>query len=202
MNYLFLRGMGFICGVFLMLVACASTAPTKFYSLNSLVDTRATHEAVSVDQNTAIGIGPIEIPDYLDRPHIVTRSSQNEFRVSDFDKWAGSLKNNISRVIAENLSVLLSSERIYVYPWKSYTPIEYRIVVDITRFDGLPDGDVLLKVNWSILAGDGKKVLLMKTSSFSEKTEGRGYSALIAAESRALENLSREIASALRLIYK
>ncbi len=197
-NYLFLRLIIYLHWIFLILLSgCASTAPTKFYSLSPLVETDIRQETVLVDHGIAIGIGPIEIPDYLDRPHIVTRTSLNELRVSDFDKWAGSLKIDIARVLSENLSALLSTERVYAYPWKSHISIKYQIVVDVTRFDGSPGGDVLLKANWSILGENGKKALLLDSSSLNEQIKGKEYNALVAAESRVLADLSRDIAAAI-----
>ncbi len=197
MKYPFLYQIGFLFGVFLIMAGCASTAPTRFYSLSSLVASDATNETASADQDIAIGVGPVEIPDYLYRPQIITRTGRNEIKIADFDKWAGSLKTDISRVIAENLSVLLSTVRVYAYPWKNYIPVKYQIVVNVSRFDGSLGGDVVLKAHWTILGGEDKKVILTDTASFSEKTDGKDYDSLVAAKSRMLANLSREIATAL-----
>jgi uncharacterized lipoprotein YmbA len=80
MNRFFLERKLFIFAIFLMLAGCASTAPTRYYNLNSLISSGTEMKAVSTDQNIAIGVGPIEIPDYLDRPHIVTRTGRNEIK--------------------------------------------------------------------------------------------------------------------------
>ena len=202
MKYPFLYQPGVLLAIFLiMATGCASTAPTRFYSLSSLVASDSTKETTPVEQDIAIGVGPVEIPDYLDRPHIITRTGQNEIKIADFDKWAGSLKTEISRVIAEDLSILLSTGRAYVYPWKKYVPVNYQIVVNVSRFEGSLGGDVVLKAHWIIMGGESKKVILMDTSSFSEKTDGNDYGSLVAAKSRMFTNLSREIATALtRLI--
>jgi uncharacterized lipoprotein YmbA len=183
-----------------MMAGCASTAPTRFYSLNSLASTETELKDVPTIQHVAIGVGPIEIPDYLDRPHIVTRTGQNEIKIADFNKWAGSLKNDISRVISENLSALLPAGRVYVYPFKSYIPIEYQIVVNISRFEGLSGGKVMLNADWTILGGKEKRVILTDAVSFSEQTEGNDYDSLIAAKSRMLANFSRDIAAAINAI--
>ncbi len=200
MHRFFLGRTQIVFAIVMMMAGCASTAPTRFYSLNSIIGPETETRAVSTDQNISIGVGPIEIPDYLDRPHIVTRTGQNEIKIDDFNKWAGSLKNDISRVISENLSALLSARRVYVYPFKSYIPLEYQIVVNITRFEGLPGGDVMLKADWTILGGKEKKVILMDEVSFNEQTDGKYYDSLIAAKSRVMANLSRDIAAALKTI--
>ena len=202
MNSFFLGRTVFIFAILMMMAGCASTAPTRFYNLNPLISPETELTAVSTDQNIAIGVGPIEISDYLDRPNIVTRTGQNEIKISDFNKWAGSLENDISRVISENLSALLSTRRVYVYPFKSYFPLEYQIVVNITRFDGMPGGKVMLKADWTILGGKERNVILTDAASFSEQTDGRDYDSLIAAKSRILANLSRDIAAALKTVVQ
>jgi hypothetical protein len=185
--------MGVVFGLLIVMAGCASTAPTRFYSLNPMAAADTASKAASADHGLAIGVGPVKIPDYLDRPHIVTRTGQNQFTLSEFDKWAGFLENDISRVIAENLSVLLSSGSVYAYPWKSYIPLKYQVEVNIIRFEGVVGGDVSLAASWSILEANEKEIILTDKASFREKTDGKDYVSLVAAKSRLLANLSRVI---------
>jgi len=71
-------------------------------------------------------VGPVELPEYLDRPQIMTCESRNELQFAEFDRWAGSLEKAFSRVLAVNLSILLSTDRVAVYPWKT-TPIDHQV---------------------------------------------------------------------------
>ena len=177
----------------LTIIGCASTKPTSFYTLSSI----NSPQAVQLNQDIAIGVGPVEIPDYLDRPHLVSRTSQNELRISDFDKWAGSLKEDISRVVAENFSVLLSTSRVYMIQGAQSTDVQYQVKIKLTRFEGTPGGNVEMKAHWSIYSGHNRELIMKHSSSYIEETGGESYSALVAAESRAIGNMSREIADAL-----
>ncbi len=198
-NCLSLRHAVYLSGIILIFLSgCASTGTSRFYTLNSINSADIQEKISLADNAIAIGIGPVEIPDYLDRPQIVTRTSRNELKLSDFNRWAGSLKSDISRVLANNLSALLSIDSVHVYPWKKYVPVKYRIIVDITGFDGTPGGDVIFKANWTILGENGEKALISDSSNFSEKINGQGYNALVAAESLVLERLSRDIAAAIK----
>ncbi len=198
-NCLSLRLTAYLSGIILIFLSgCASTGTSRFYTLNSINSADIQEKISLADNSIAIGIGPVEIPDYLDRPQIVTRTSRNELKLSDFNRWAGSLKSDISRVLAKNLSALLSINNVYVYPWKSYIPVKYQVIIDITGFDGTPGGAVLFKANWSIVGENGEKALLSDSSSFSEPINGQGYNALVAAESRILEIFSRDIAAAIK----
>lgn len=176
---------------------CATTAPTKFYALNS-IPIPVVAQTPEPEEQGAIGIRKVTIPDYLDRPQLVTRTGENRLNISDFNMWAGSLKSDISRVLAENLSADLLTSRVYVYPWKKSIPIKYILSVDVTRFDGELGGEVTLRANWTIYGEDGKKLLFLHTTVATEKADKPGYEGLVAAKSRLLSQLSRDIAYAIR----
>jgi hypothetical protein len=144
-------------------------------------------------RNAAIGIGPIKIADYLDRSKIVTRTGDNRIDLSEYDQWAGSFEDNLIHVLAENIGAMVPTEQIYLYPWRTSLPTDFQVVVDIVRCDGRLEGDVLLVARWRILAGQEKEVLTVRRSSISEAVRYPGYEALVAAQSRALAILSREI---------
>ena len=61
----------------------------------------------------------------------------------------------------------------------------------------MPDNTFLLKTQWRILGKDEKK-LLMRESYLSEQIDGKDYGARVAAMSRAIEMLSRDIAEAVK----
>jgi len=188
--------------VLIFAAGCARTKPAKFYTLNPLDVANIASRAEEMDSGVALGIGPISFPDYLDRPQIATRNSRNALAFAEFNRWAGSLKEDFSRVLAENISMLLATDRISLFPWKSATPIDYRITANVIRFEGQTAGNVTLKARWSVLDSSGEIVLAMKMSSFTESVGGGNYEALVAAQSRALESLSREIAEAIHTIIQ
>jgi len=184
--------------VFLFFITgCGTTKPSKFYTLNSLKTQDTAQKTTSSNRDISIGIGPVNIPDYLDRPQMVSRTSQNELYIDEFNRWADSLDSDIARVLAENLSTLLSEEHVSVLTSMPAAAVEYRIMVNVTRFDLMPDNTFLLKTQWSISKIDGKKVL-MRESCLSEQIDGKDYGTRIAAMSRAIEMLSRDIAEAVK----
>ena len=183
-----------------ILGGCAHTDPARFYILDSLSSSETDKQVIATEHDVKIVIGPIELQEYLDRPQIVTRVSSNELKFAEFDQWAESLKNNISRVLAENISILLSTEDVFVYPLKRSELIEYQVIMEVTRFDGTPGGNVVLDTHWAILTGDEGKMLLIKKSSYSRPTGGEDYQALVAAKSQTLADFSRDIAQAINSI--
>jgi len=176
----------------LSLAGCVSSPSPKFYVLAPLSSERP----ADAGQEIAVGVGPVELPDYLDRPQIVTRDGQNELKLAEFDRWGESLKDNTAQVLAENLAVLLPSKKISTYPWKRSTPVAYQVSVKVTRFDHTEGGETVLGVRWSILDGAGVD-LLARESRYVEKPAGDSYPATVAAMNRVLAQFSRDVANAI-----
>ncbi len=179
-----------------VLTGCASSTPSRFYQLNPVQSGALVPGDVFPCHGLVVAIGPVRIPDYLDRPQIVTRSGKNELKLSEFDRWAGSLESNVSRVLAEDISGLLPSDCLSVARWTPFSenqvPASYRVEVLVDRFEGTLGDSVLLKAQWGVFAND-RSLLLKKESRISEQTNGSNYDALVAAMSSALERLSRDI---------
>ena len=185
----------------LFVLGCTSSPPTRFYTLSSPQEGGKGLKEFTSDQGLII-VGPIKFPAYLDRTGIVTRSSSNKITVSDFDVWAGSLEEDFSRALAENLSVFLSTEGVIVYPRLKPGLAKYQITMDVIRFDGPLGGDVSLIARWAIFEGKERKLISVRKSTIVEPSGAQGYEAMVAADSRALEKLSREIAEALKTLQK
>lgn len=190
-----------ILGIFLFAWGgCAGTRSARFYTLTPSIVTGERPKAVSGEQGIAVAVGPVAIPDYLNRPQILTRSGPREIRLAEFERWAGSLEEDVSRVLAENLAALLSPDNVTVLRWGRGTqpvPALYRVRVDVTRFEGTLGESVVLAARWSVFREEDGKILAARESNVKGPVEGQGYDALVNAMSRALATLSREIAAAI-----
>jgi uncharacterized lipoprotein YmbA len=179
---------------------CASTLPSKFYTLTPMKGADAPAGIAPVEEAAILAVGPVRLPDYLDRPQIMTRSEGNEIHLHETERWAGSLQEDVSRVLIENLSNLLAGKRVAVVRWsssmQSMAPFRNRLAVEILRFEGPVGGTVILKARYALFGPDGKKVISGGEAIVREPAGGSDYEALTAAMSRALAVLSREIAAA------
>ena len=181
----------------IFLGGCRSQSP-RFYTLNPIQEDQVISKRKSPVQNAVIGIGPVKLADYLDQSMLITRTSDNQAVKAEFDRWVGSFKDNFINVLADNIGVLLPTERIYLFPWRVSVPIDYQVIMDIVRCDGRLGDAVWLEVRWSIIGGPGKKLLKTHRSSIREPVTGADYAALVAAQSRALAKLSQEIVEAIQ----
>ena len=170
---------------------------TQFYMLSSLQSEAARTAPLADLSAVAVSIGPVSLPLYLDRLDVVTRDSQNSIAIAQFSQWAGPLQENFSRVLAENVSLLLNTNKVDIFPISRSSKIDYNVIVYITRFDGYPGGTVELRSRWAILDGRRKNSLFEHQSAVNQKVEANSIEAMVAAESTAVAALSREIAQAI-----
>jgi uncharacterized protein len=190
----------------LALAGCGSDKPTRLYVLSATTEQSATMSP----QGVAVGVGPITLPKYLDRPQIVMGVSANQLSQANLDQWGGDLNDNITRVLATNLSDLLGTERVSLYPWKDRAPIDFQVTMDVSKFETEADGSTVLSVFWNIVNASDGTVLEMHRSTYRDTGKGpegstsaatdsaRPYDAAVAAMSRNLGLLSNDIATAIR----
>lgn len=180
-----------------VLAGCLGQTPSAVYYTLSPMTTEAGQPEPIAAVDLAVGIGPVKFPDELDRPAIVTRSGANRLDVNEYRRWGGSLEKKVTRVLEENLSLLLGTDRVMARPWERYFKPDVRIALDIRRFDGRLGKHAVLNVTWVLIDAAEDVPLHVGRTVVQEAVDGDGYDALVAAQSRALGRLCEEIAGAL-----
>lgn len=181
--------------IFMCFTGCAGSEKSRFYTLAYLARASSgTSDAGSA--GISVGIGPVHLPEYLDRPQIVTRTGNYKLDLAEFDRWAAPLDAVFSRVLAEDLSILLSTDRIYIYPWNTSRRLDYQVLIEIIQFDGGIPGDADLFVRWSLLKEGKETQITLEKFHSGKPIAGQGYPGLVAAMSLGISDLSREIADA------
>jgi uncharacterized protein len=175
--------------------ACAST-PSHFYLLNTL-SASETMPATVAAQSPVVGVGPITLPKYLDRPQIVTRVGRHQLAIGEFDRWAEPLQDNISRVLAENLARLVPTDHILLHPWPRSATVDYQVSMEVLQFDGWLGGESTLLARWSILDG-AERELFNRMVHLHAPSGGQGYEAMVVVMNQMIETLSRDIATAIQ----
>lgn len=179
----------------LLLSGCRGSTPkTEFYTLNSIRNTQMDAKPISAGQPLSIGVGPVTIPQMLDRPQIVSRTGPYTLQIDEFHRWAGRLNEDFARVLAENISLMLATEQVDVYPWDVSFKPRYQVILEVQRFEGrLNQQDVFLEVFWKVVDPQKRTTLLIKRSVIKESLTATDYETLIATKSRAIAELSKLI---------
>jgi uncharacterized protein len=182
--------------VCLLLAGCGATTPGRFYTLSSVV--AAPGEArPAAGRDLTIGVGPVTLPAYLDRPQLVSRDGGNRVVLADFDSWIEPLEGMFARTLAENLSLLLATDDVVLLPQRRPVRPDYAVEVEVTRFDVDTSGKAVLDARWWLLDERGEEVLRNDRSTIVEPTTAGDQAAAAQALSRALGQMSRDIAGAI-----
>lgn len=143
-------------------LAACSSPPPRLYLLNAEQVQQSQHAEISGSRDqarrdvatppTAIKAGlSVTIPDYLDRPDMVVRSNSNELAPLPDARWAEDLSITTSRVMASDLSAALPGADIVAWPTRVERSINYRIEVDLTKFESDASGTVEIEGRWALL---------------------------------------------------
>lgn len=187
-----------LCLTLALLSACVGkpTRSSQFYVL--AVEPAAGAQTGALSQEVSLGIGPVILPELLDRPQIVTRATEHRVDLAEYHRWAGELEAELTRALAQNLMQRLHTDRIRFHPWPSAQAPEYQVTVQFFRFDGAPGTGAVLDGLWRILDGRRECELRVQRFHIEQSPMGEDYAALVGAMSRGVGRLSDEIAAAVR----
>ncbi|MCE5339507.1 MAG: PqiC family protein [Planctomycetaceae bacterium] len=186
----------------LVLSGCMSVpnSPTpRFYMLQAVHENQV-DKKINIASDVVIGVGPVKIPEYLNRPQIVTQDEEKMLKFAQFDRWAESLDLGMARLIRENLADILPDAKFILYPWNSSISVRYQVVVEIVKFDSNLDKELFLVAQWLVVDMQNAKVLIIKRSEFRQSIVPHNYSGLAKTLSMACDSLSSEMAESLAML--
>jgi uncharacterized lipoprotein YmbA len=173
-----------------LLAACAQ--PNKsFYVLTA-------SGPVPSGGGVGIGVGPVSLAEYIDRPNLVTQEAPNQLAVAEDHRWAGDLSAGIARVVAANLGRDLKSGNVRTYPWLRDEEIRYQVTLDVRQLHSESDGYAVIEAGWRVYQLPERRLVVSRTFTDREPLESDGYNASVAAQSRLIGRLSDTIATSIR----
>jgi uncharacterized protein len=142
----------------------------------------------------AIGVGPVTVAEYADRPNLILAESGHRLGISDDHRWAGDVSSAVARVTATNLGRRWGTGQVKTYPWRGEDGLRKQVTLDIRQFHGDVDGHAVLEAGWRVYSLPDRRLLASQTFTGFEPLEEDGYDALVAAQSRLLARMADEIA--------
>ncbi|NGZ06322.1 MAG: membrane integrity-associated transporter subunit PqiC [Magnetococcales bacterium] len=188
-----------LLGATLVLVGCPgpTSPPTRYFLLTAQTALEPGTKPVEKPRTTnlVVELEPVEIPQYLNRPEMVTRVGGNRLRLERLSQWAGDLKEDLGRIAVENLSVLLGSDRITVLPNRAEQRADFRIATSINRFEPDENGLVTLDARWTLFNGPGKLLTSRHARIATQSAQSDDAESLAEAMSQAMARLHRDMAT-------
>ncbi|MBE6452867.1 MAG: membrane integrity-associated transporter subunit PqiC [Alphaproteobacteria bacterium] len=186
-----------ILSLIIFLSACIGTSTTpKFYTLNSI-------SASSQNFTTGkifIGVGEVSVPQYLDKPQMVTRdTNQVELNISEFNRWSEPLGDAIQQAVTDDLAIYLPNATVKPTSYRQEN-FDYLVWIEINRFDGTWGKNAILSAWWSIYNRNSQIIIHQKTDISASLN--KSYDDLAQQYSNLVSKMSFEIASQLAKLKK
>jgi len=177
-------------------IAISNSPSPRFYALQAM-DQSYAGEKFNIPSSVIIGIGPVKVPEYQNRPQIVTQDTNNLITFAQFDRWGEPLDLALLRLVSANLSVMLPGATLEPSPWNLDIPVKYQVIMDVVRLESRLDKDISFTAQWSVIDLENKKMVFTKRSEFSKPIEPHDYSGLAKTLGMECASLSGEIAKTL-----
>jgi len=113
----------------LVLAGCGSTPSSNYYVLSK------GDLPLPTTREPSLGIGPVEIPEYLNRNGLVYRRDSHQLQIAQFERWAEPLDEGIARIVGLNLAGLLDTQSLRTYPWHSLHAPQYGVKLKVMSLD-------------------------------------------------------------------
>lgn len=188
-----------------ILAACTTSPPTRLHLL--AVEPEGPLEGVRRTPPIGLGVGPLEVVDYLERPEIVTRRGRTSLALAELDRWGERFEVMFARVLRESLARLLATDAVVELPSDREVQPELRLTLQLLRFEADETGEVGLEARWQLFARTGDRPLRLERTlvRVPVAAQGRpagiaeapGMEAVVAAMSRALGELAHKLATAI-----
>ena len=187
------------CLTFLIFSCAKSSKPVEYYMLDASVGID-NNQTLKGDEGPMIGLGPIRLPEYLDRFQMVVAVSENKYKLIDGHRWAEKLDQNISLALFKTLPSQLGTDRMIRYPWPQRPGVDFQVKIDILELNVDQDGQSQLVAQWSIKSKD--KTILNKRSTFTAQASTTDIDKMVQAQSECLTQLGQEIVVNLKPLLK
>lgn len=183
-----------LCALFIamLLAACGTPPRLNYYTL-----TTSAPPAAGAGSSPSVFVGPVTVPDGVDRPEIVLGVAANQVELEELHRWAEPLKNAIPRVLADTLARELGTQSVMTGRQSSTLAFDYRVALDVRRFESSYGEGATIDALWVIRTAKGGEPRAGR-SIVHEAAPSRDAQGIAAAHSRALEQVGREIAGAIR----
>jgi len=199
--YLTARSITLCAVVSLLIAACGSSPPVRYFALSPMDSV----QQQDPDDALTLGVGPLRLPEYLNRSQIVTRGGGSELEVDEFSRWAEPLTQALHRVVSTDVDNMMNGVMVISFPWEAvvHNGVDYRLLGEVTRFDADRSGRVVLDIQWAISTTTGQIDVVIRRSKYETRAARPDDPAIVvSAMNDALAMFSRDVVRELEVILQ
>lgn len=142
---------------------------------------------------TAVLIGPVRLPAYLDRPQLARLDAGGAIELDEFTRWLGGFEENFLRAVSFEVAKRTGSIRVVTHPSKAPFAFDAKVrlhVDDLVVVDGRA---LRIRIRFSIDRGGDVALYVFE----ADRPLADGANAtIVAAHDAALAELGKRIAEA------
>lgn len=172
-----------------LLFGCSASPPTRYYVLESVASPSAGTPPAATASGPPIRLEPVVIPPELDRLELVGRNGPYRLQISESERWAAPLDDQIRRVLTEDLAARLPPH-LLADPNEPATSEPRRLLsIEISEFYSDDACSTTLRAQWTLRSpagGSGHGSETVGPSPASCATTGFGIPAAMSAALGAL----------------
>ena len=178
-----------------LLSGCASSPESKFYVFSPKEGWSSVAARDATASSFVVQFAPVKLPEYLDRPQIVTRTDDNRIRMAQFDRWGMPLDMIAAEVVGASIARVHPDAFVDVVPVRGNQHAGYLVDITVVRLDGMLGGNVELIAQWKITKdGDQNSVIGRRLVRYEQATAGESYGDYVEAVRQVLAKMGDEIA--------
>jgi len=196
-------------GIVSSIAGCGSSPPPQLYLLSSQArppQTATPRQSIDGSPRTSARLqtsDPVSatievvVPEYLDSNKIIVRTDANEVKAVDNAQWAENLFVTAARTLAADIGTLLPADDIVPMPSKIDRPVDYRISVDLSKFESDTQGTAYIVGRWVITDTRNSQERASARFAFSTPTGMQSNQSIAVGMSNNLLAVSTQIANSL-----
>ena len=189
-------------GALLLLVGCSlqttpQSDPTRFYVLSTTATAVAAEPAA---KGPAVHLRPVELSSYIKAKPMIVRRGDNEIEFREFARWGEPLELGIGRVLREELLARGAAGAVLSAGLRAFNvDYDYELTVRVLACEGTAGGGVLFRAAWELSTTSATPKVAAHGDFRGDglKWDGKSEAALAAQLSKAVSDLSAEIATGL-----
>lgn len=175
---------------------CASSPPSRFYSLSAMPAGGAVAAIAAVRPAAPVRVVAVHIPPMLDRQEIARPSAGDQLVINGEERWAAPFDEMVQETLTRDLLERLPAGEVILPAAPAPAQVD-SIIVNILEFQSDVAGSVVFQGSWSLLTPGAANPALIHDFRYGGNASPQSTSEEVQAMSTLLGQLADDIVRSL-----